>query len=737
MNIRFKILVPVLAVSATLFGTAAAIAVTTTVKTAVASAERQAVAAAERYAYSIEALLEGPFATARTMADIFSDYTAIAETQRRPYFASVLRSVAERNTDYRSAWTAWIPQSIDALDASSAGSKYGSDGGAFCVEYVKGNEASGPVTLPDSARTDKRFITPYTRLATSIVGPYRRSGETTGGPVFSIAAPIIEEGKSIGVVGIEVESVTITRLINAMSMQTGSSFSLLDNDYVFIEADNPEQVGRSIISVDSTRGDEARAVRAGEQYVSHFRQPGAGNGVEFIRIYTPVRVSNTNAPWSLLVETPMSTIRAASGSGALMVMLLATFAAVLLAQFGVTMLVASKVAKPALQAGALLEGIAEGDGDLTQRLGIRTKDEIGALARSFDKFAEKLAVIIGDTKRAVTELKSGFKELDQGMLAAWDASQRIDQSIDGVIHRALNQAASVEEVSSSVEQIARNIESLDTMIERQKAGVAESSASIEELVGAIGSIGKNVGSFGDYMNLLVEASDAGRGKLSGVSQLVNEISTRSQGLIDANKVIQAISAQTNLLAMNAAIEAAHAGEAGAGFAVVADEIRNLAELSQARSKEIAANISGIRGGINQVVVSTADAEHAFGNIVDQVRRVGELEAEIKSAMAEQSTGSKHVLEALAAIRDITDEVRGASAEMTQGASVAGEEMHALLQVTEELKRSMDEIGRDSDDIKAVTEKVNELGARNAELLAKVETGIERFKVNQDQGADRS
>jgi len=735
VNIRFKILVPVLAVSATLFGAAAAIAVTTTVKTALASAERQAVSAAERYASGIAALLEGPFATARTMADIFSDYTSVVEPQRRPYFASVLRSIAERNTDYRSAWTAWIPDSIDSLDAQAVGTMYASDGGSFCAEYVKGTDAKGLVALTDSSRTDKRFITPYTRLATSIVGPYRRPGDTTGGLVFSIASPVIEDGKSVGVVGIEVEAITITRLVNAMSMQTGSAFSLLDNDYVFLEADNPEYVGRSIVSIDATRGDEAKAVRAGDQHVSHFRQ--GKNGEPFLRILTPVRVSDTDAPWSLLVETPMSTIRAASGATTLMAMLLATFAAVLLAQFGVTMIVAGKVAKPALQAGALLKGIAEGDGDLTKRLRIGTKDEIGALARSFDKFAEKLAGIIGDTKRAVAELKASSGELDEGMLAASAAAHRIDQSIDGVIQRSLNQAASVEEVSSSVEQIARNIESLDTMIERQKAGVAESSASIEELVGAIGSIGKNVSSFGDYMNLLIEASDAGRGKLSGVSQLVQDISVRSQGLIDANKVIQSIAAQTNLLAMNAAIEAAHAGDAGAGFAVVADEIRNLAELSQARSKEIAASIGGIRGGIDQVVVSTADAEHAFGNIVDQVRRVGELETEIKAAMAEQGAGSKHVLEALSAIRDITDEVRGASAEMTQGASVAGEEMHTLLQVTEELKRSMEEIGRDSDDIKDVTAQVNELGQKNAQLLAKVEAGIERFKVNPDQEADQS
>ncbi len=376
----------------------------------------------------------------------------------------------------------------------------------------------------------------------------------------------------------------------------------------------------------------------------------------------------------------------------------------------------------------MLQDIAEGEGDLTKRLGLRNKDEIGALARSFDRFAEKLASIIGGTKTAVAELKAGAAELDSGMTAAANAVVRIDQAIDGVIERRSDQAACVDEVSSSMEQIARSIESLDRMIERQKGGIADSSASIEEMVSAIGSIAKNLESFGDYMQRLMLASDAGKGKLAGVSVLVKDISSRSEGLIIANKVIQSIAAQTNLLAMNAAIEAAHAGDAGAGFAVVAAEIRSLAELSQARSKEIALSIGGIRGGIDKVVGSTAEAEKAFGNIVELVSSVGELEAQIKGAVAEQSAGSRVVLEALSSMRDITDEVRGASAEMTKGAGAASDEMRALLELTEELKRSMEAIGRESDGIKAITARVAELGERNAELIARVEAGTDRFKV---------
>lgn len=726
MTIRTKILVPVLGISAILFSAAGALAVLTTVQTAVSSAENQVVATSERYAYSIEALLEGPFATVGTLATLFEDSGAIPALDRRSYYLSMLKSIADSNSDFISVWTAWGPDALDGSDSLFVGTRYGNESGSFCVAYKKETSGLELVMLPDTMRSDKRYVAAYTTLSASIVGPHVSSAGSAKGAVFSIVAPVVSDGKSLGVVGIEIESALIMRMVSNLSFQTGADFSLLDNDYVYLEAPDPALVGRALVSVDSTRADEARAVRAGEQWVQ--RVASADAGKELLRVYTPIQVSETGRPWSLMVESSMSDIRAASGSTALMLMLFATFGAVLVAQFIVTLLVARAVSGPALKAGALLQNIAEGEGDLTKRLGIRSRDEIGALAGAFDRFAEKLAGIIGNAKSSVSELKAGSVELDSGMAAADNAVRRIDEAIDGVIERTGNQAASVDEVSSSVEQITRNIESLDTMIERQKNAVAESSASIEEMVGAIGSIARNVESFGDYMQRLVAASDTGKGKLGGVSELVKDISLRSQGLIDANKVIQSIAAQTNLLAMNAAIEAAHAGEAGAGFAVVADEIRNLAELSQARSKEIAGSIAGIRGGIDKVVGSTADAESAFENIVGHVRRVGELETEIKAAVAEQGVGSKLVLESLSSIRDITDEVRGASSEMTKGAVAAGVEMRRLLELTEELRSSMEAIGRESEGIKAITGRVTELSARNAELLAKVESGTDRFKV---------
>ncbi|MBU0929108.1 MAG: methyl-accepting chemotaxis protein [Spirochaetes bacterium] len=725
MTIRSKILVPVLGVSAVLFGAAGAVAVLTSVRAAIASAENQVVAVSERYAYGLEALLEAPFTTVKTLATIFEGYNSIPEADRRSSYVTMLKAIAERNSSFVSVWTAWGMNAVDGRDSAYAGTKYGNASGSFCVAFSKGPNGVELSTLPDSVRAERRYIAAFTTLSSAIIGPYL-PGAGSSGPVFCVTAPIVYGGKSMGVVGVEIPAYSIARMINDLSLQTGSDYSLFDNDYKYIEVSDQALLGRSILSLDPARTDESEAIRKGRPYRAHVAP--ADGGAEILRVLTPVRVSDTNAAWSLMVEEEMSSVREASGSSAMMAMLLSTFGAVLLAQFVTTLLVARSVSSHALKAGALLRDIAEGDGDLTRRLDIRSKDEIGAMARSFDRFAEKLAGIIRDTKSAVSELRGGSVELDSGMAAAVAAVRRIDEAIEAVIRGTENQSASVEEVSSSVEQITRNIESLDRMIERQKGGIAESSASIEEMVGSMGSIAKNVESFGEYMRRLVSASDAGKGKLGGVSVLVKDIAERSQGLIDANKVIQSIAAQTNLLAMNAAIEAAHAGDAGAGFAVVADEIRTLAELSQSRSKEISASVAGIRNGIDKVVGSTIEAERAFEDIAGHVRRVGELETEIKAAVAEQGTGSRLVLESLSSIRNVTEEVRGASAEMTQGAGVAVEEMRQLLGLTEDLKGRIGAIGTESAGIKAITGRVTELGAMNARMVSKVEAGTDRFKV---------
>lgn len=726
MTIRTKILVPVLGVSLLLFSVAATLAVFTTIKAATDSAEKQIVATSQRYAYSIETLLEAPITVLNTMANFFGSYKTIDENDRRIIFATIIDSVVDKNYEYISSWIVWSPNKLDNRDSFYKNSVYGNESGVFSLNFYKDNYNNISIKpLADSFRIGKSYAEPYTNRTVTFTGPYIPEAEESDRKVFCISAPVVEDGEAIAVVGLEFDASTLIRLIGNLSIQTGADYYLLNNNGEFMETMNPDLLGRALGNVFPERTDEIEAVKKGDIYYK--KTASDYTNKDILRVFMPVAITGSSA-WSLMAEEPYHFVRAQSGANNLMHMLFATFSAVLLSQLVVTFFVAKAVAAPAKKAKSMLSDIAEGEGDLTKRLNVRSSDEIGTMANAFDRFVDKLADLIRGTIKAVAELKAGSGLLDEGMSETIEAVKRIDNAVEGVVESTGIQAASVGEVSAAVEQITRNIESLDRMIERQKAGISDSSSSIEEMIGSMGSIAKNVDAFAELMTNLVVASDTGKGKLAGVSELVKDVFSRSQGLIDANKVIQSISAQTNLLAMNAAIEAAHAGDAGAGFAVVAAEIRSLAELSQVRSKEIATSISGMRSGIDKVVASTVEAEKAFNSIEGLVRKVGDLETEIKAAVAEQGSGSKLVLEALSGIKDVSEEVRGASAEMTSGVASAGQEMRRLLELTDELKRVTETISKESSGINSIINRVNDLGQKNAELIASVEYGTSKFKV---------
>ncbi len=144
----------------------------------------------------------------------------------------------------------------------------------------------------------------------------------------------------------------------------------------------------------------------------------------------------------------------------------------------------------------------------------------------------------------------------------------------------------IEDVDKAINGIAENINSLENMIEMQASGVTQASAAVEEMIGNISSVNNSVEKMANSFATLGKTTNEGIMRQSSVAQYVQQVAEQSKTLQDANTAIANVASQTNLLAMNAAIEAAHAGEAGKGFSVVADEIRNLSVTSSEQSKKI-------------------------------------------------------------------------------------------------------------------------------------------------------
>jgi len=212
---------------------------------------------------------------------------------------------------------------------------------------------------------------------------------------------------------------------------------------------------------------------------------------------------------------------------------------------------------------------------------------------------------------------------------------------------------------------------LNGQLASQSAAITESSAAIEEMIANTRSVSNTLSKNARNVQDLQEAAAVGHSGLNEVATDIREIARESESLLEINAVMQNIASQTNLLSMNAAIEAAHAGASGRGFAVVADEIRKLAESSSKQSKTIGAVLKKIKGSIDKITKSTDNVMTKFEAIDGGVRTVADQERGIANAMEEQSAGSAQIMQAIAQVNDITGQVKEDARQMVEAAAKLG------------------------------------------------------------------
>ena len=221
----------------------------------------------------------------------------------------------------------------------------------------------------------------------------------------------------------------------------------------------------------------------------------------------------------------------------------------------------------------------------------------------------------------------------------------------------------------------------------------------------------------------------GRVGLEEVAGDLQGIARDSEGLLEINEVMENIASQTNLLSMNAAIEAAHAGEAGKGFAVVADEIRKLAESSGEQSKTISGVLKKIKESIDKITQSTNEVLNKFEAIDRGIKTVAEQEENIRSAMEEQGVGSKQILDAVSHLNDITDEVTQSSKDMNTSSKEVIATSQTLESITQEIRYGMHEMASGADQINTVVNQVNEISGKNKKDIDELIQEVNKFHVD--------
>ncbi|QQO07823.1 methyl-accepting chemotaxis protein [Breznakiella homolactica] len=555
---------------------------------------------------------------------------------------------------------------------------------------------------------------------------------TTKRPTAGIYYPVYNGGEMIGIMAGDIELTALQSMVMEVSDAESWAYILDGQGIVVAHPDtsyleelyNYKKMTRTVALRDAggalildTQGNprtEEQPITVSGDFKAAIADMMAGNkGSARIRnsgkaqyiSYFPVRMDGASDPWYVVGVREASLVMKTRNR--VLISFLIISVVFLAAALLIITWVAGKISGPIKEVEQVAHALA--DKDFTVDFKQYREDEIGGLQRALIKIRDSMSGAFDELNRHLSNITEASGNLNREIGESAAALEIISSNMDRMQLRTEEQDRSVALTSGSVDEIVRNINTLNTAVQRQVTNIGDSASAIEQMVASISSLRSIVTETAKVTDTLSASSEEGQKTLNSLTEELEKISAQSAALQDANHTISNIASQTNILSMNAAIEAAHAGESGKGFAVVAEEIRKLAESSEQESHSIAAEIKKMEDAIQEITKVTRETVHTMDTIFTDIKSVDTSFTRVNDAVEQQSAGGAQILSSLADMREITGRVSGGSEAIQTQSNTIHDEVEKLKTISYEVGESTREIREAAHGISLSLERAKDSG----------------------------